>query len=132
MRLARWMAAGSRAWVGPVETAENTRSPLSEIAGWFRIEPLTLEQAYRYVVPPQLQGDPVSALLPWTSDAAERFRIPQRGTIELGNVADLVIWRSLSAGAPADMYDFRPTHVILNGHLLDLRRPEPHGRFFGR
>ncbi len=132
MRLARWMASGGRAWVGPTGTAEDTRSRLSEITGWFGKESLTDEQASRYEVPHRLTGGPVSALLPWTSDAAARFRIPRRGTIELGSVADLVIWRSSSAGAPADMHDFRPTEVILNGHLLDLQSPEPHGRFFGR
>jgi predicted amidohydrolase YtcJ len=126
------MAAGSRAWVGSAETTADTRSRLSEIAGWFGIESLSVEEASRYKVPVELKGDPVSALLPWTSDAARRFRIPRRGTIELGNVADLVIWRSASAGAPADMQDYRPTEVILNGRLLNLQRPGPHGRFFGR
>ncbi len=132
IELARWMAAGSRAWVGPTNTAAVSNSRLSEIAGWFGIELLSFEDASRYEVPAAPKGDPVSALLRWTSDAAKRFRIPRRGRIELGSVADLVIWRSASARAPADMRDYRPEEVILNGHVLNLQRPEPYGRFFGR
>jgi hypothetical protein len=132
IKLARWLAAGGRAVVSPTSSAAEAKSRFSEIADWFGLESLSPGQAARYGIPQVLQGDPVSVLPRWTSEAAGRFRIPRRGSIALGNVADLVIWKSASAGAPEDLRNYRPSGVILNGNLLNLENPESFGRFLGK
>jgi hypothetical protein len=130
MHVAKWMAAGGRAWI-----SEPCLTPLPgplEAAEWFGVPSLTCDAASRYEIPRAIEGNPATALPCWTSEAAVTFRIPRRGVITAGAVADLVLWKADTPGYPSDMRSLRPRVVILNGKLLDLDRPEPGGTFLGR
>jgi hypothetical protein len=133
MRLAEWMAAGARGWVSAPGLKVSGVS--ARIPGWFGLEAMTESEAARYRVPRDLSGN-VSALLPhWTSEAARKFRLARRGAIALGNVADLVVWSCPPGdGPPEDLRRCRPTHVIVNGEVIDGANPSParRGRFLGR
>jgi hypothetical protein len=130
LQAARWLAAGGRAW-----TSEPCRTPapgLLEAAEWFRVPSLTCGTASRYEIPHAMEGNPGAVLPCWTSEAARTFRIPRRGVISPGAVADLVLWKGDASGYPSDMRSLRPSVVILNGKLLDLDQPEPAGRFLDK
>jgi hypothetical protein len=132
LRLAEWFAAGSSAWIA--DPGESTSAQLERIPGWFGAERISVEEASRYRLPPDLAGDPARSLHRWTGDAARRFRLPRRGLIEPGGAADLVLWRSDSEKTPRDLRHWRPTHVLVNGQLLDLSGgpATAPGRFVGR
>jgi Zinc carboxypeptidase/Amidohydrolase family len=131
--LAEWLAAGARGWIPGTGSADPARS--AKVPRWFGIEMLQKNEAERYRVPTRLEGNPASVLPRWTSEAARRFRMPRRGTIAIGSVADLVLWSGGSAAAPpTDLRQCKPTRVIVNGEVLDAAHPTParRGRFIGR
>ena len=132
LRLAKWLAAGGRACVMATGADAETAQASSEVAGWFGVESMSAEQAKRWSLPLSLDGDPTATLPRWTSEAARRFRIPRRGTISLGSVADLVLWEPKSSDEAGDMRGLRPRLVILNGREIHPEDPEPHGRFLPR
>ena len=120
--LAEWFAAGARGWVLGPETDDPARS--FRVPRWFGMDALTREEAERYRAPSSLSGDPAKTLPRWTSEAARRFRIPRRGTIAPGAIADLVIWSTPSAGAPpSDLGRCKPVRVMIGGDVIDLVRP---------
>jgi hypothetical protein len=132
MRMAQWLAAGGRAWISDPGRFQPSSSGSPDIAGWFGAESLDRDTAARYEIPQAFLGNPWAVLPCWTSEAASTFRIPRRGLIAPGTVADLVLWKGDNAGYPSDLSSLRPSAVILNGRLLDPDRPEPVGRFLGR
>ncbi len=125
LRLAEWLAAGSRGWV-----AGEARIPAEErkIPGWFGVELISPAAAARFQVPHSLDGALQDVLPRWTSEAARQFHISKRGIIAQGSIADLVIWISAAGGAPARLGNFKPSRVIINGQTDS----SPHGRFLGR
>jgi len=134
LRLAEWMAAGARGWI-----LERTQNPAGlpaaqKMPGWFGIELMTPDEASKYRMTSALQGDPAKVLTQWTSEAARRFRVPKRGTISLGSIADLVIWKTSSDSPPADLRDCKPSHIVVNGQIWDFSSSESdlRGRFIGR
>ena len=54
------------------------------------------------------------------------------GTITVGAVADIVLWKTPSSDPPADIRDCAPVLAVVNGHKVDVSAPESHGRFLGR
>jgi len=130
VQAAQWMGAGGRAWI--CESAAASSPGSHDVAEWFGMQSLTRNAASRYEVRPAMKGKPEAALRAWTSEAAGVFRIPRRGVIAPGAVADLVLWKGDIPGFPLEMSCLRPSVVVLDGKLLDPDRPEPAGRFFGR
>jgi imidazolonepropionase-like amidohydrolase len=50
-----------------------------------------------------------------TKAVADIFRIPNRGSVQVGNYADLVVWD----GDPLEPSTF-PKYVFINGESMDL------------
>jgi hypothetical protein len=132
MRLAKWLAAGGRACITDPAADADTERALAEVAGWFGVEYMSGEQARRWSFP-SLAGMDIAAQLPrWTDEAARRFRIPRRGAISLGNVADLVLWEPAPPAAPGDERRLRPRLILLSGQEVNPEGPETHGRLLRR
>lgn len=127
--LAESFAAGARGWIN-----ERGEEGPARIPRWFGFKGLAASEAARHSVPKELQGRPESVFPRFTSEAASRFRLGRRGTISIGSVADLVVWRRASGGPPDNVADFKPALIILNGHVCDPSSPEVtnYGRFIGR
>ncbi len=130
VQAAQWMAAGGRAWVS--EPDGNSRPGSHGVAAWFGMQSLTRDDASRYEVRQEMKGNPEVALRAWTSEAASAFRIPRRGVIAPGAVADLVLWKGDTPEYPSELSSLRPSVVILNGRLLDLESPDPGGKLLGK
>jgi hypothetical protein len=131
-RVFDWLAAGARGWV--VESIARLPSGTAKFPGYFGVDLQDRASAEKFALPETLQGDPVQELPRWTSEAARKFRIPRRGIIAQGAVADLVIWTVSPGGAPGNLSGCKPSQVILNGRVFDLRNPGefPRGKFMGR
>jgi hypothetical protein len=136
MKLAEWLAAGGRAWARTSVRPLENYPQLSKIADWFGVEILSTDEARKFTIPsaPDFRGKPERLLPRWTSEAARRFRLPGRGVITSGAVADLVIWRASTPGEPVELSNYRPSHAVLNGRMLDLGSSDApaFGRFLGR
>ena len=130
VQAAQWMAAGGRAWIS--EPDGNSRPGSHDVAAWFGMQSLPRDAASRYEVRHKMKGNPEVVLRAWTSEAAKAFRIPRRGVIAPGAVADLVLWKGDTPGYLSELSSLRPSVVILNGRLLDLERPDPGGKFLGK
>ena len=93
---------------------------------------MTLDAMARFRTPSHLAGDPARVLPRWTSEAAKQFRLPRRGTIAIGSMADLVLWRTDTDTPPYDLARCKPVRIILNGQSVDPAEPSTFGRFLGR
>lgn len=134
LRLAGWLAAGGRAWFPESPETAASLAGMRAVSSWFGSEVVPRDDATRFQVPIGWSGDPARILTRWTSDAARAFRLTGRGLIAPGSRADIVIWRTHSDAAPADIRDCTPEKVIFHGQLIDLSQPAPgiQGRFLGR
>jgi hypothetical protein len=131
LSLAEWLAAGGRGWIrasSEIEAGAASRN----IPAWFGVESLSAESAARFCFPPALEGDPSKVIARWTSEAAQQFSLSSRGTIAVGAVADIVLWKTPSGDLPADIRDCAPVLAVVNGHKVDFSAPGFHGRFLGR
>ncbi len=132
LSLAEWIAAGARGWIVERTPAQSPDEPYA-IPRWFGVQAIGRETADKFRAPAVLRGDPASSLRRWTSEAAAQFGLSRRGTVSIGAVPDLVIWTAPSGdAAPTDLGDCKPSRIILDGHLVDLRNPAPLGQFLGR
>jgi len=136
MKLAEWLTGGGRAWVRNSARPLAHSEQLRKMADWFGVEILSADESRKFTLPStaDLIGKPEKLLPRWTSEAARRFRLPRRGVIISGAIADLVIWRASAPGEPADLSNYKPSHVVLNGHVVDLGTSDApaFGRFLGR
>ncbi len=131
LRLVEWLAAGGRAWIGDSERVPPEVESYS-LPGLFGVPMIANKAAARFQIPAALTGDPATALARWTSEAARQFRLSRRGTISVGALADLVLWKTPSVEIPTELRECAPVRLIVNGHPVEIASPTPHGRFLGR
>lgn len=129
LQFAEWLAAGGQGAV----VASSGAPEAAKIADWFGLDAITQADGRKFQLPATWQGDPVKTLPRWTSEAANQFKISQRGTITRGANADLVIWASSAEDMPTDMRQLKPRQVIVNGQVIDVASEDhgSHGRFIG-
>jgi hypothetical protein len=134
IRLAEWLGAGGRALVFGQGGATPSADGLAAVTRWFGLGSIAENDARRWQVPAKLAGSLTEVLPRFTSEAAERFGLGRRGVIGQGALADLVIWSAPSGLETPDLRDCRPRYVMIDGHLVDLSKPQKagFGRFLGR
>jgi hypothetical protein len=129
LQLTEWLAAGARGAI----VSSSSAAEVGKMAGWFGLDAITQAEGREFQLPETWEGDPVNTLPRWTSEAASRFKMSQRGTITRGATADLVIWAGSAEDAPTDMRQLKPRQVIVNGQVIDVSSEDlgSHGRFVG-